>query len=176
MSIQMTDSRTLRKQKQKQKLRGESGVSSWEWVVGFFFFFAVFFFFFFLGVDVDLFLFVQETVTCVLGQGLRFWNLFLKGPERAPCSIWWSRGWRVGLSWSGCGRFPWAAGFSWFSPSSWFGDLRFKVRPFLPCPLLWNPQHLHEGLSSSAGTECPVVGFEEAELPSVSSLEFALKK
>lgn len=38
MSIQMTDSRTLRKQKQKQKLRGESGVSSWEWVVGFFFF------------------------------------------------------------------------------------------------------------------------------------------
>lgn len=44
-------------------------------------------FFFFLGVDVDLFLFVQETVTCVLGQGLRFWNLFLKGTERAPCYI-----------------------------------------------------------------------------------------
>lgn len=127
----MTDSITLWKKKRK-KLWGESGVSSWVWVVVFFF--TVFFFFFFLGVDVDLFLFVQETVTCVFGQGLRFWNLFLKGTERAPCSIWWSRGWRVRLSWSRCGRFPWAAGFSWFSPSSWFGDLLFKVRPRIPPP------------------------------------------
>lgn len=164
----MTDSKTLWKKKTKTEVWGESGISSWEWVVVFFFSTV----FFFLGVDVDLFLFVQETVTCVLGQGLRFWNLFLKGPEKAPCSIWWSRGWRVGLSWSGCGRFPWAAGFSWFSPSSWFGDLRFKVRPFLP------PASSAVKTSASAWGVVSIgrYGFEKAELPSVSSLEFALKK